>query len=395
MTYVVLDDKGSCAGFYYNGELHLGESPTSDMGPTWKYLPNLPSDTKFLQIYCNGKDYADVCPEHLKDEYTRANNVIKAHVRSCIEAHVSLSENCIYDLIPKKDLMRLCEIKVKIMDYVEENYVWSEPKDYKFRVQLSELLFSIEKQNINIKNGSLNHLSSDPRAAIFLKQYAGKNNHIKYNQYSSKTGRLTMEDGSFPILNLNKSYRASFVPNNDCYVDIDFNAAEIRTFLALDQTEQPDIDIHEWNQKQFGYATREEAKTEFISWLYGKKNDKEEQFREYYNSKLIKSLYYDGVAVRTRYDFEIFCDDFHALNYIVQSTTASVVLRQAIKVNEFLAGKKTKIAMIIHDNIILDLDINEKDLLKEILDIYTNTDLGRFKASVSIGRDLGNMRKIK
>ena len=125
-----------------------------------------------------------------------------------------------------------------------------------------------------------------------------------------------------------------------------------------------------------------------------KKNEKEKQFKEIYNSDLIKKKYWDGRVVKNHYGKVIEADEFHSVNYIVQSTTAGLALRQALKVNELLKGSQSKIKIVIHDNIVIDMKKEDKHLIQQIVDVYNNTEFGKFKSSVKIGKTLGVMRKI-
>jgi hypothetical protein len=392
MTFLTLDDKSECIGYYSNKNLFFGEIPTHNLDRTWKYSKFGNENTLYANLFCEGKDYDEVCPEHLKDRWSELNNKAKSYIRSFFEAKVSLKENCFYDLVPKKFLIDFCDIKCEIIDYVIENY--SKPSDYDFRKNLSALIQSISLQKISFDDEFIKNNLHEQKIKEFNQKYLHKENYIAYNQFHSKTGRLTTEENSFPILNISKDLRNFIKPDGDFLLDIDYNAAEVRVFLALSGYKQPINDIHEWNKDKFGYADRKTAKNEFISWLYGKKNEKEKQFKLFYNSDLIKNKYWDGKSIKNPYGKIIQSDEFHSVNYIVQSTTAGMALRQILKINELLNGKQSKIKMIIHDNVVIDMKKEDKHLIKEIVDTYNNTEFGKFKSSVKIGKTLGDMRKI-
>ena len=95
-----------------------------------------------------------------------------------------------------------------------------------------------------------------------LKKLNAVRNTVSYNQHGSVTGRLTLDKGSFPILNLPKNFRKVLKPSNDFLVEFDYNAAELRTMLALMEMAQPQEDIHNWNIRHIfkDGCSREEAK---------------------------------------------------------------------------------------------------------------------------------------
>ena len=91
---------------------------------------------------------------------------------------------------------------------------------------------------------------------------------------------------------------------------------------------------------------------------------------------------------------EIPADSKHAVNYLIQSTFAQLALRQMIKVFNFLKGRKSYIAFTVHDNIVIDLAQEDKKDLKQIIDIYSNTDLGKFKVNLKAGSNYGELKKF-
>lgn len=393
MTFLTLDDEEECIGYYHNGKLIFGQELPLELTKTWKYHPYIKNkNIKYANIYVDGKDYEEICPEHLKYEWNMLNAKAKSFIRSFIEAKVSLKQNCFFDLVPQKFLSEYCQIKCDIIDWVFANI--PEPADYSFRNDLEILISNIRKQKLNFDEEKIKNNLHDIKTKEFYQNYLQKDNYISYDQFSSKTGRLTTAENSFPILNLSKSLRSYIKADNDFLLDIDYNAAEVRVFLALSEVKQPINDIHEWNMDKFGYGSRNLAKNDFISWLYGKKNPRENEFRKYYNTDKIKNKYWDGENITNFYGRKIKTDSFHVINYLVQSTTADMALRQAIKINKLLDGYQSKIKMVIHDNIVIDMKKEEKHLVKSIVDMYNNTDFGKFRSSIKIGKSLGDTRNI-
>lgn len=393
MAFICLDDKTECSGYYSEGKLFLHEELPNNLDKTWKYNSHIKNkNVEFANYYCNGKDYAEVCPEELLEEWQEVSEKTKSFIRSFIAAKVSLKDNCFYDLLPHQFLYKYCDIRAKIVEHVLQNY--EKPKNYDFIVELEKLIVSLKNRKLNFSIDALKQHMQDPKIRSMLKRLDLKDCRVIYNQFASKTGRLTTEDTSFPILNLNKKHRNILIPKNDFFVEIDYNAAEVRTFLALNEQRQPEIDIHEWNMKEFSYSDRNQAKQEFIAWLYGAKNVNSKKFKKIYDSDLVKNKYWNGESVTNIFERKIPSDDFHAVNYIVQSTTADLVLRQVLKTNEILVGKKSEIAFIIHDSVVFDIKKEEKHLIDELIKVYSSTQFGKFKCSVKIGKNLGEMKKI-
>ena len=114
-----------------------------------------------------------------------------------------------------------------------------------------------------------------------------------------------------------------------------------------------------------------------------------------YDRLSVKERYWDGKIVTTPFGRKIEADEFHALNYLVQSTTADMVLRQAIKIYDLLKTSKSHVAFVIHDSLVIDLAKEDRGLLKDIFGTFEKTDLGDFMISVSAGKNFGKMEKIK
>lgn len=393
MIFLSLDDKGECIGFYHDGKLNFHADLPEQLNKTWKYHRFLKDkNVEYANLYVSGKDYDEVCPEHLKQDWERLNSKAKAFIRSFIAAKVSLKENCFFDLVPHQFLLDYSQIKCEIASYVFQNY--PKPKNYDFISKLEKLLIDIKHSPLKINKSALKTDLTDPRALAFYKKLDSINTEVSYDQFTTKTGRLTTNEDTFPILQLKKEYRKVIEPSGDFFLELDYNAAEVRTFLALSGLQQPQQDIHEWNKNKFGYSSRENVKRDFIAWLYGAKSINEKSFSRIYNTREIEKKYWDGRYVTNYFGRKIESDKFHNINYTIQSTTADLVLRQALRVNKILKNCESHIAFIIHDSIVIDMRKSDKSKINNIIDTYCNTELGKYMCSAKIGKNLGEMKKI-
>ena len=393
MYFQTLDDKGECVGVYKNGKLCFGSIP-EDITKTWKYAEYLEkNDVEYASILCGNRSLNDACPSSLIDDWVEVETKLKAFYRSFVLAKVNMNENCFFDLVPRSFLIDYCEIRNKITQYVFENY--EKPQNYDFLVDLTKVLTRIRHQKLNIDTSSLVERAHLPKFRQAMKKYAQIEPYCRYNIVGTKTGRLTTQKDSFPIMTMDKDFRSIVKPTQDWFVELDFNAAELRTLMALGGSTTPLEDIHEWNAGNVfpKGTTRVEAKQRFFSWLYDENKINPTLSRVYDRDK-VKGMYWADGLVKTMFGREIEADDKHALNYIIQSTTADLVLRQVIKINNFLKDRRSFIAFTIHDNIVLDIPDEERYIIPEMIEIFSNTALGKFMVNVKAGKDFGNLRAL-
>ena len=211
--------------------------------------------------------------------------------------------------------------------------------------------------------------------------------------YGTRTGRLTASQ--FPILTMHKSYRKILKPNNCWFLEMDYNAAELRVMVGLLGKAQPQEDVHDWNMKNVfnDKSTREEAKKRIFAWLYNPKSQ-DNLLNAEYNRDFVTNKHYDGKQVTTFFDRTIDSDDHHALNYIIQSTAADLFLRQMIKVWEFLKDKKSSVAFCLHDSLVIDLHKEDELYVNDMKTIFAQTELGEFKVNSFGGRNFGDMKRL-
>ena len=394
MLFQALDLKDDCIGYYANSAIRSSEAlPAS--GETWEYSRHLPGPHYELgRIYANGATFTDACPEDMREHWIEIKKTLKSCLKAFRTSHVSLAENCFYDVLPEYFLYQYLEAKNKITQHVLDTI--DRPANYNFMYNLIEMLSDIRSRELSVNVGPIGHLLSSVRGQNFHRTLQTVKHMCDYNPWGTVTGRLATNPNSFPILTMNKEFRGCVQPTNDWLVELDFNAAELRTLLALTGAEQPENDIHDWNVKSVfdSKLTREEAKVKTFAWLYSSKENK--QLKRLYNKDLVRNKYWNGCKIETDYGRIIEnVDEHHALNYIVQSTTIDMVHEQAYKVYELLKGRKSHIAFLIHDAVYIDLAEEDRYEILNLLDTFKQTRYNMFKVNVSAGKNLGDMKELK
>lgn len=375
--FQIIDPKKKCAEVYLDGEIVEGVPLVRDdekLG-TWYYSQILRGrkDIEYAKIYCNGSSIEAVCPHNLKTKWQILQSKMNSFHNSFKNAKLDMSSVCIFDLVPERIIKSLCETKSQISKVVLEQY--KRPQIYEHAVGIIEMLDDISHKYINYDGPG-------PKRCV-------------YDFFGSKTGRLTNKADSFPILTLAKKDRVLLKPNNDCFVSLDFKSAEVRMLNCLLGKNIEEKDLHDWNVKNIfnNKVDRETAKKDFFSWLYNP-NYKSKKMEGAYNREEVSQRYFDNGRIRNDYGREIESDQYHALNYIVQSSLTDLFLEQSKKIHKFLEGRKTYVAFLIHDNLVLDVKAEEKELLKKCVDTFCKTRYGYFWVSTKIGKNLLEMKEI-
>jgi len=393
MTFQVLDDKKECRGYFSNNEMVFSEAIPDNLTKTWKYSSHIGDrEVECANLYCGNKKLDEVCPEHLEEEWSLVSGKIKAFYKSFQNGKVDLEGNCLFSLIPHAFLADFYSVKNDITDHVLQNH--SKPDNYIFLYKLCQVLNEIKNQKLNIDTCSLEQDLANIRTRNLWKKLNKIEHKINYDMFKTKTGRLSTFPESFPILTLDKNYRNIIKPTNDYFMELDYNAAEIRTLLALSGKEQPDIDIHEWHIKEIFKKDmpRDEAKKRMFAWLYNPNSEDKELEKIYDKDLILNKYYFNNKHIETIYNRKIECEKHYALNYIIQSTASDMFLRQLIKVWEELKNVGTNIFCALHDSIVLDFRVCDMEIIKRVKNIFSETELGKFRVNISRGETFGDMK---
>lgn len=394
-TFQIIDDKNNCFGVYSNGEFIYDRVPnTFSRTFSWSKHHGI-NDIDYAFLYGGGRRLVDLCPENLKERFEIRERKIKAFVNSFINAKIDIENICLFDIVPTSHLRHYLEIKNKICDFVFANS--DRPTNYNFLKNTYQTINEIALQSLRIDWKLLESLAlKDMKAKSLLKRIKGSKSFVKYDLFGTKTGRLSIKEGSFPILNLKTENKGILIPKNDWFVEFDYNGAEIRTLLSLSGIEQPKEDIHEWNMKQIFHKvrTREGAKKKFFAWLYNP-NCEDKQIQQYYDRVSVLKKYFSNGVLYTPFNRKISTDDFHALNYLLQSSSSDNCITQVNKIHRFLRNKKSNVAFVVHDSIVVDIAHDERHLIPQLKEIFEETKLGNFPVGVKLGKNYGQMRGLK
>lgn len=391
MTFVMLDNKEWCKGIYHKGQLHYDNIP-QEISKTWKYATFLKNKKiKYASLYTHGKTMSEVCPDNMKQRWETYTKKLMAYHKSFKTSKIDLEENCFFDLVPQQFLLELCEQKVKIIDFVISNF--EKPENYEHLLEIQKLITSISERKLKLNFNNLPNSLLLPKNSSVLTKLKFSKPYVSYNMFGTKTGRLTTINGTFPILTLKKEFRKIIEPSNDLFVEFDYNAAELRTLISLSGESQPLEDIHEWNSKRLG-IDREAAKQQVFAWLYGSKKVDYHKFEKIFSLDKIFCDQYNDFEITNYYKRKIQTDKFHKLNYLIQSTTSDLVLKQICDLQKSLNKTGSFVSFIVHDSVVLDLKKEDLPLVRGLAEQFSKTDLGYFPVRISAGKNYKDLKKI-
>ena len=395
MVFQILDDKKDCVGYYANEQIIYNKPPMS-ASRTWNYSEHLQNhEVDYAYLWAEGKSLSEICPEHLKTRLAAYEKRIKAQFKAFNKSKINFEDICFYDLVPNKQIEHYFQIRNEICEWVFDNY--EKPRNYNFLLDTYITCQRIRQNNVSINMHKLyNHAKTDTKARNLLKWIqTNPELSINYDIFGSVTGRLTTKNGSFPIMNLKNEIKDVVEPKWDCFVEFDFNAAEIRTMISLMGQKQPQEDIHEWNIKNIfkEEMSREKAKQKIFAWLYNPESNAIKS-DAYDRERLLEKTYCEG-KVETPFGRTIAAPDSKALNYLLQSTSSDNTIDRFNKISRYLRSTRSHVMAVVHDSVIIDLHKDDRRIIPHLKQIFEDTKLGKFKVNVSLGRNLGQMKKFE
>lgn len=149
-------------------------------------------------------------PGRLKKEFNKNQSKLIAFKKAFDIAKIDFREHCFFDLVPHDYLSSFLDIKNKITKHVFENF--EKPVEYDHLVEVEKLLYKIRYNKLNIDNKGARNLFVNSTSRNHAQKIMNSSKHIDYNIFGTKTGRLTTNPGSFPILTMRKELRSLIKP---------------------------------------------------------------------------------------------------------------------------------------------------------------------------------------
>ena len=279
--------------------------------------------------------------------------------------------------IPISKHYERCECMFEMVrDYVgkELNTEW--------QAKYTEVYKWVEEQGILVDEKLFDKYFETPWKGRSLKD---SRVYSSYNLYNI-TSRPTNAFNSINFLAFNKenSSRTAFIPQNDAFVEFDFDGYHIRLIADAMYTDIPqDQSIHEYLGKQ--YFNKEELTPEEYQ------EAKKITFRQMYNGveeeymhiEFFEDVYHTVRAIWTAYTNNGFLElpngrkltqenanPQKLFNYYIQCLETVNNVKKLNKLKDYLKDKQSKVLLVVYDSILIDYAVSDgKGTLSHIKDI--------------------------
>jgi hypothetical protein len=281
--------------------------------------------------------------------------------------------NC---LIPISKHYEMCETIFDMALPIIKQYTLSNTTFQFNNFRTANVFYNIEKNGIKVDKN------------CFIEYYNGKltnpqfnlNRSKIYTQYNLNTTTSrpsnTFNSINFAALNKDSGERMCYRPENDKFIEIDFQGYHPRLIGELVGFDFPkDKNTYDVLGELLG-VSQQEAKELTFKQLYGG------VWSEYQNKPFFKDVlkYTDSIWDTYQYgkrlvtENKIFINDVEMtrsklFNYIVQSKETSTNVDLLKLVFDKLKGKKTKLVLYTYDAFLFDYSNEDKGLIQEIVNI--------------------------
>jgi len=223
----------------------------------------------------------------------------------------------------------------------------------------------------------------------FNKHFPPIEGDMVYTQYNYKTTTTRPSNHfnkiNFSALNKENGCRKSFIPNNDKYVEFDITAYHPTILSHLIGYAFSNPDIHGEFAKMYGVDYNKSKQITFRM-IYGG------IFEKYKNLEFFKKvqIYTDNLWENFQTNGYVECEltgfrfekdkldnmnPSKLLNYIIQQKETVNNINIMWDMFKILKNKKTKLILYCYDSFLLDFDDTEEDILEQVRNLFTLSNL--------------------
>jgi hypothetical protein len=267
-----------------------------------------------------------------------------------------------------------------------------------YNQEISDVFWFIERNGLKVNSAFERYF---PLERPFLSKYG---NYI-FTQYNldTLTGRPSnaFNTVNFAALNKESGCRSVFIPRNDFLLEIDLTAYHPTLISKLVNYQSPTGDIYEDFAKQYSLS-REEAKILVFKQLYGNIFDQYKDFEFFkltreYVTETWKKFQTEGYIEKIISKQKFFSKDLENMNpqklfnYLIQSYETEYNVGLLKEILTVLNKQDTKVILYTYDAILLDASKQDKEYIKEILNIFQEHNL---KIKVTYGPDYDSIKTL-
>lgn len=252
----------------------------------------------------------------------------------------------------------------------------------------------------------INSLSDIESNGIY---YDGNLIYSEYNLYT-KTGRPSNRYGgmNFAALNKDDNSRVPFTSrfeDDGILMEFDYQAYHPRLIAKLINYSFPqEIDVYEYFAKQFKVDDRNIAKNLVFKYQYGNIPDEIKTIKYFrhldsYIQTLWDSFNIDGYVSSYIFNKKFFIDNLEDMNknklvnYLLQNFETEYNMVMLSELLSALDEYESKIVLYGYDSILIDVKLNEKDKINNIVSQIMTRD-GEFPIGITMGNNYHQMKSI-
>jgi hypothetical protein len=326
-------------------------------------------------------------------EYVDIKSLDNACIRYYYSKHNTLSNvNC---LIPISKHYEVCEAIFNMVLPIIKKYSLSDTTFQFNNFHTSNVFYNIEKNGIKVDKN------------CFIEYYNGKlinpqfnlsrgKIYTQYNLYTTTSRPSnTFNSINFAALNKDNSERACYRPENDKFIELDFQGYHPRLIGEMIGFEFPkDRNTYDYLGEILG-VTQQEAKELTFKQLYGGVWDEYQSKPFFKDVNTFTDDTWSTYQHKNRFitDNKIFISDddmtkSKLFNYIVQSKETSTNVQLLELIFNKLEDKKTKLVLYTYDAFLFDYSEEDGDLIQEIINILD------YPVSIKQGNTYHGLNKI-